>query len=92
MAERRRTWIRSILRSLGRGLLNGLTAMGACTCAGAATSAAMRMNRPEPDDHGEVGIRDLAAQGIAEIEAYLAAVDPPARRSTERARRRRDQS
>lgn len=91
MSDRRRTWVRSVLRSVGRGMVNGLTAMGACSCAGAAMSAAVRMGSQDLDDHGDVVIRDQAAQGIAEIEAYLAAVDRPTpRRDEPRRRGRRD--
>ena len=89
MSDRRRTWVRSVLKRVGRALLEGLTAMGSCTYGGAAIYAGMRAGGQRLDDHGDVEIRDEAMRGIAEIETYLAAVDQPARRPDRPRRQRR---
>lgn len=89
MSDRRRTWVRLVLKRIGRALVEGLTAMGSCTGAGVAMSAGMRMGSQSLDDHGDVEIRDEAMRGITEIEAFLATVDQPARRLDETRRRRR---
>ena len=61
---------------LCRALLAGLTALGSYWCAGY-LSATARPSRL--DAHGDAETHDEAMRGIAEIEAYLAAVDRPAR-------------
>jgi hypothetical protein len=92
MSDQRRRWIRDWLIRLGRAALTGLTAVGSCWCAGyLAASASPRSLPLDGDaDDGDVDVHDEAMRGIAEIEVYLAAADPPTRRphSPKRHRRR----
>lgn len=88
MSDQRRTWIRTFLVRSGRELLNGLAAMGTCWGGGSTIGASARFGAPWPPDD-DAGVRDEARRGIAELETYLAAVDP-VRRADERHRRRGD--
>jgi hypothetical protein len=65
--------------------------MGSCWCAGYLAASARPDSLPL-DDHGDVEVHDEAVRGIAQIEAYLAAADRPARRlhPPKRPHRRRD--
>lgn len=88
MADRRRTWIRTVLRRIGRGLLDGLTALGSCSCAGIAMSSGMRMSERPPVEVDDTEVREQTERGIAEIEAYLAAAERPPRSIEQRRRQR----
>lgn len=88
MSDRRRSWICSWSMRLGRAVFSGLSAVGACWCAGyLAASAKPRSLRL--DGHGDAEVHDEAARGIEQIEAYLAASDRPVRRVEPPKRQRR---
>jgi hypothetical protein len=89
MNDRRRATARSVLTRIGRAALTGLTAMGSCWGGGYALAATARQTRRYLDEPDDDDVRDQARRGIAEIEAYLAVVDPPARRIEEPKRHRR---
>ena len=91
MSDRRRRWVCSWLIRLGRDVLTGLSAVGSCWCAGYLVASAKPSSLPL-DGHGDVEVHDEAVRGIAQIEAYLAAADRPARRlrPSKRQHRRRD--
>jgi hypothetical protein len=103
MGDRRRSRIVPLLKRIGKALVDGLTAMGSCSCAGIAMSSGMRMgSRRSLDDHGDAEIQDAehgdaeiqdqAERGIAKIEAYLASVERPSRRPDQSPRQRRRDS
>jgi hypothetical protein len=81
VSDRRRTWVRSWLIRLGHAVLAGLTTLGTYWCAGY-LSATARPSRL--DVHGDAETHGEAMRGIAEIEAYLAALDNPTRRPSNR--------
>jgi hypothetical protein len=90
VSDRRRTGMRSWPLRLGRAVLAGLTALGSYWCAGYLAASA-RPGLRLLDVHGDAETHDEAARGIAEIEAFLAAIDQPARRPDPPKRpRRRD--
>jgi hypothetical protein len=87
MSDRRRASARILLTRLGRAALTGLTAMGSSWCGGYAMLATSRQSDQHHD--GDAELRAQARRGIAEIEAYLAAVDPTVHRTKEPRRHRR---
>jgi hypothetical protein len=89
MSDRRRAWARTLLTRLGRAALTGLTAMGSGWCGGYAVLATSRQSRQHLDGHEDAEVRAQASRGIAEIEAYLAAVGPTVQRTKEPRRHRR---
>jgi hypothetical protein len=98
MGDRRRSRVVPLLKRIGKALVDGLTAMGSCSCAGIAMSSGMRMGSRRSlddhglDEHGDAEIHHQAERGIAEIEAYLASVERPARRPDQSPRQRRRDS
>jgi hypothetical protein len=91
VSDRRRTWVHTWSIRLGRAVLSGLTALGSYWCAGYLAASTRPNPRPPLDGHGDVEAPDEAVRGIAEIEAFLATVDQPARRpESPKQPRRRD--
>jgi hypothetical protein len=74
---------------LGRAVFSGLSAVGACWCAGYLAASAKPRDLPL-DAYGDAEVHDEAARGIEQIEAYLAAGDRPVRRVDPKRQRRRD--
>lgn len=92
MSDRRWTWVRTWPMRLGRAVFSGLTALGSYWCAGYLAASARPSPRPPLDGHRDVEAHEEAVRGIAQIEAFLATVDQPARRPDPPKRpRRRDQ-
>ena len=87
MRDRRRSWICSLSMRLGRAVFSGLSAVGACWCAGYLAASAKPRSLPL-DVHGDAEVHDEATRGIEQIEAYLAAGDRPIRRRVDPERQR----